>query len=147
MERRRSTPLKSPDPCVTPMALGRKGPGPDLVHVTPVKNSATASEPLTPTANLKMLISAASPDIRDREMKKVLFRPIENEGAKPATPESPAEDPEAEDSCQVSETERPCMPFIHSVIHPSSAYMVFKNLKHDCDEIFFFCSCACAQSM
>ncbi|XP_048205672.1 transcription factor E2F7 [Perognathus longimembris pacificus] len=35
-------------------------------------------EPWTPTANLKMLISAASPDIRDREKKKELFRPIEN---------------------------------------------------------------------
>ncbi|XP_075907718.1 transcription factor E2F7 [Nelusetta ayraudi] len=95
-ERRRSTPLKSPDPGATPMAFGRT----DLVHVTPVKHSAASVEPLTPTANLKMLISAASPDIRDREMKKVLFRPIENEGAKPATPESPAEDAEADDSCQ-----------------------------------------------
>lgn len=85
------------------MALGRKGSTPDLVHVTPVKHSAVA-EPLTPTANLKMLISAASPDIRDREMKKVLFRPIENEGAKPATPESPVEDAEADESCQVRET-------------------------------------------
>ncbi|MBN3315119.1 E2F7 factor, partial [Atractosteus spatula] len=37
------------------------------------------TEPWTPTANLKMLISAASPDIRDREMRKSLFRPIENE--------------------------------------------------------------------
>lgn len=111
-ERRRSTPLKSPDPGATPMAFGRT----DLVHVTPVKHSAASVEPLTPTANLKMLISAASPDIRDREMKKVLFRPIENEGAKPATPESPAEDAEVDDSCQVRETQRPYVPFIHSFI-------------------------------
>lgn len=86
------------------MAFSRKGSAPDLVHVTPVKHSVTAAaavEPLTPTANLKMLISAASPDIRDREMKKVLFRPIENEGVKPATPESPTEDDEKDDSCQV----------------------------------------------
>lgn len=122
-ERRRSTPLKSPDPGVSPMAFGRKGPTPDLVHVTPVKHSAAAAtvEPLTPTANLKMLISAASPDIRDREMKKVLFRPIENEGAKPATPESPAEDAEADDSCQVRETQRPYVLFIHSFIQRSYA--------------------------
>lgn len=86
------------------MAFSRKGPAPDLVHVTPVKHSvaaAAAVEPLTPTANLKMLISAASPDIRDREMKKVLFRPIENEEVKPATPESPAEDDDKDESCQV----------------------------------------------
>lgn len=113
VERRKSTPLKSPDPSVTTMAYGRKSSAPDLMHVTPVKHSAAAVEPLTPTANLKMLISAASPDIRDREMKKVLFRPIENEGEKPATPESPAEDVEADDSCQVRET---YMLFIHSFI-------------------------------
>lgn len=125
VERRKSMPLKSPDPGVTTMAFGRKGPPPDLVHVTPVKHSAAAAvEPLTPTANLKMLISAASPDIRDREMKKVLFRPIENEGEKPATPESPAEDVEADDSCQVRETERPYMRFIHSF----SAYVLLMSL-------------------
>ncbi|CDR18040.1 unnamed protein product, partial [Oncorhynchus mykiss] len=37
-------------------------------------------------------ISAASPDIRDREMKKVLFRPIENERA--------VEDVEVDGPCQ-----------------------------------------------
>lgn len=37
------------------------------------------ADPWTPTANLKMLISVASPEIRDREKKKELFRPIENE--------------------------------------------------------------------
>lgn len=36
------------------------------------KNSTnqTSDDPLTPTANLKMLVSAASPAIRDREIKK-----------------------------------------------------------------------------
>ncbi|XP_061769976.1 transcription factor E2F7 [Nerophis ophidion] len=74
--RRRSTPIKSAESCVP--GLRRT---PDLDHVTPIKHANAAAEPWTPTANLKMLISAASPDIRDREMKekKVLFRPIENE--------------------------------------------------------------------
>ncbi|XP_054608866.1 transcription factor E2F7 [Dunckerocampus dactyliophorus] len=76
--RRRGTPLKCAESC-TPV-LKRGGDTPGLDHVTPIKHTATA-EPWTPTANLKMLISAASPDIRNREMKekKVLFRPIENE--------------------------------------------------------------------
>uniref|UniRef100_A0A8C4RK27 Transcription factor E2F7 n=1 Tax=Erpetoichthys calabaricus TaxID=27687 RepID=A0A8C4RK27_ERPCA len=53
---------------------------PERVHITPVKQTdRPQGDPWTPTANLKMLISAASPDIRDREMKKSLFRPIENE--------------------------------------------------------------------
>jgi len=77
------------------LLLSRKAPPPDLAHVTPIKHAALA-EPWTPTANLKMLISAAGPDIRDREMKKVLFRPIENERAAPESP-----DTELEDSCQV----------------------------------------------
>lgn len=98
------------------MAFSRKGPAPDLVHVTPVKHSMAAVEPLTPTANLKMLISAASPDIRDREMKKVLFRPIENEGVKPATPESPVDDDEKDDSCQVRNPE--ALHVFHSFIQP-----------------------------
>ncbi|XP_061923046.1 transcription factor E2F7 isoform X1 [Entelurus aequoreus] len=74
--RRRSTPIKFAESCVP--GLRRT---PDLDHVTPIKHANAAAEPWTPTANLKMLISAASPDIRDREMKekKVLFRPIENE--------------------------------------------------------------------
>lgn len=53
---------------------------PDRNPITPVKpvDRQPQVEPWTPTANLKMLISAASPDIRDREKKKELFRPIEN---------------------------------------------------------------------
>ena len=73
-----------------------------MAHITPIKHTAL-TEPWTPTANLKMLISAASPDIRDREMKKVLFRPIENEKDKPESPEAVTEDTEVEDSCQVCE--------------------------------------------
>lgn len=85
------------------MLISRKGATPELAHITPIKHTALV-EPWTPTANLKMLISAASPDIRDREMKKVLFRPIENERDKPASPDAVAEDTEVEDSCQVCET-------------------------------------------
>lgn len=49
------------------------------VKLTPVKLvDRQQTEPWTPTANLKILISAASPDIRDWEKKKGLFRPIEN---------------------------------------------------------------------
>lgn len=55
-----------------------KGGTPDAGDVTPIKHAAEA-EPWSPTANLKMLINAASPDIRNREMRKFLFRPIENE--------------------------------------------------------------------
>ncbi|XP_004384676.1 transcription factor E2F7 [Trichechus manatus latirostris] len=52
---------------------------PERNPITPVKLiDGQPVEPWTPTANLKMLISAASPDIRDREKKKGLFRPIEN---------------------------------------------------------------------
>ncbi|XP_019508740.1 PREDICTED: transcription factor E2F7 isoform X1 [Hipposideros armiger] len=51
---------------------------PERNPITPVKLADKQAEPWTPTANLKMLISAASPDIRDREKKKGLFRPIEN---------------------------------------------------------------------
>nr|XP_019955550.1 PREDICTED: transcription factor E2F7 isoform X2 [Paralichthys olivaceus] len=98
-ERRRATPLKSSESAVPPLLTNRKGAAADLAHITPIKH-ATAAEPWTPTANLKMLISAASPDIRDREMKKVLFRPIENEKEKPASPDTVMEDTEVEDSCQ-----------------------------------------------
>ncbi|XP_023666687.1 transcription factor E2F7-like isoform X2 [Paramormyrops kingsleyae] len=59
---------------------GKKGLGPDQLQITPSKpEEGVISDPLTPTANLKLLINAASPDIRVREMKKILFRPIENE--------------------------------------------------------------------
>nr|XP_020143560.1 transcription factor E2F7 isoform X5 [Microcebus murinus] len=52
---------------------------PERNPITPVKPvDRQQTEPWTPTANLKMLISAASPDIRDREKKKGLFRRIEN---------------------------------------------------------------------
>ncbi|XP_045700937.1 transcription factor E2F7 isoform X1 [Phyllostomus hastatus] len=52
---------------------------PERNPITPVKLvDRQQTEPWTPTANLKMLISAASPDIRDWEKKKGLFRPIEN---------------------------------------------------------------------
>ncbi|XP_016889536.1 transcription factor E2F7 [Cynoglossus semilaevis] len=74
----RTPPLKSTESSVAPMLINRKGSTPVVDQVTPIKHSVLA-EPWSPTANLKMLISAASPDIRDREMKKVLFRPIEND--------------------------------------------------------------------
>uniref|UniRef100_A0A674JU35 E2F transcription factor 7 n=1 Tax=Terrapene triunguis TaxID=2587831 RepID=A0A674JU35_9SAUR len=52
---------------------------PERNPITPVKLvDRPLADPWTPTANLKMLISAASPDMRDREKKKELFRPIEN---------------------------------------------------------------------
>ncbi|XP_004700490.1 transcription factor E2F7 [Echinops telfairi] len=55
---------------------------PERNPITPIKLvDRQPIEPWTPTANLKMLISAASPDIRDREKKKELFRPIENKDA------------------------------------------------------------------
>ncbi|CAK6959957.1 LOW QUALITY PROTEIN: transcription factor E2F7 [Scomber scombrus] len=100
--RRKSTPLKSAESAIHSLLINRKGATPDLAHIThitPIKHTALA-EPWTPTANLKMLISAASPDMRDREMKKVLFRPIENEKDKPASPDTVTEDTEVEDSCQ-----------------------------------------------
>ncbi|XP_029452998.1 transcription factor E2F7 isoform X1 [Rhinatrema bivittatum] len=69
------TPMKN-----EPMDLSKqRGYTPEKNPITPVKVAdRPQSDPWTPTANLKMLISAASPDIRDREKKKDLFRPIEN---------------------------------------------------------------------
>uniref|UniRef100_A0A8C5M2G7 Transcription factor E2F7 n=1 Tax=Leptobrachium leishanense TaxID=445787 RepID=A0A8C5M2G7_9ANUR len=62
-----------------PIDLSKKCFTPERFPVTPVKIiDRPQAEPWTPTANLKMLISAASPDIRDREKKKDLLRPIEN---------------------------------------------------------------------
>uniref|UniRef100_UPI003AAB29DF transcription factor E2F7 n=1 Tax=Centroberyx gerrardi TaxID=166262 RepID=UPI003AAB29DF len=105
-ERRRSTDSSVPVWLVSRKAAAAAAP--DLAHLTPIKHTdwSALAEPWTPTANLKMLISAASPDIRDREMKKVLFRPIENEreAEKPASPET-VEDTEVEDSCQFEAVE------------------------------------------
>lgn len=103
IERKRSTPLKSTECAMSASMINRKGATPNLAHITPIKH-ATLAEPWTPTANLKMLISAASPDIRDREMKKVLFRPIENED-KPLSPDAAADDTEVDDSCQFEAAE------------------------------------------
>nr|XP_032804932.1 transcription factor E2F8-like [Petromyzon marinus]XP_032804933.1 transcription factor E2F8-like [Petromyzon marinus] len=60
--------------------------GEDEPWVTPKRRRSTSpwstkagTDPLTPTANLKMLISAASPEIRNLEnRKKVLFRRLDN---------------------------------------------------------------------
>ncbi|XP_078272706.1 transcription factor E2F7 [Rhinoraja longicauda] len=63
----------------------RKCCTPDRIELTPIKPVDKPSpEPWSPTANLRMLISAASPDIRDREKKKELFRQIENEKVRAA---------------------------------------------------------------
>ncbi|XP_062914522.1 transcription factor E2F7-like isoform X1 [Mobula hypostoma] len=72
------TPVKTE---LAPSAVSRrKCCTPDRVQVTPSKlPDKSPPEPWSPTANLRMLISAASPDIRDREKKKELFRQIENE--------------------------------------------------------------------
>lgn len=103
LEKRRSTPLKTPETTAA-LLTNRKGATPDLVHITPIKHSSL-TEPWTPTANLKMLISAASPDIRDREMKKVLFRPIENEKETLKSPEPVVEETEAEEYSQFEAAE------------------------------------------
>ncbi|XP_029969595.1 transcription factor E2F7 [Salarias fasciatus] len=99
-ERVRSTPLSSADSTAPPLLMNRRGANPDLTQITPIKLGALA-EPLTPTANLKILVSAASPDIRDREMKKVLFRPIENDREQTArTDAAVEEEAEADDPGQ-----------------------------------------------
>ncbi|NXG00500.1 E2F7 factor, partial [Sakesphorus luctuosus] len=69
------TPIKN-----EPIDLSKqKGCTPERNPITPVKIiDKPQADPWTPTANLKMLVSAASPDMRDREKKKELFRPIEN---------------------------------------------------------------------
>ncbi|NXN90843.1 E2F7 factor, partial [Rhinopomastus cyanomelas] len=69
------TPIKT-----DPVDLSKqKGCTPERNPITPVKLADRPQpDPWTPTANLKMLVSAASPDMRDREKKKELFRPIEN---------------------------------------------------------------------
>lgn len=82
-----------------PTTTNRKGS--DADHVTPVKHQSLA-DPWTPTANLKMLISVASPDIREREMKKVLFAHAENDAgkAKSAEEEAAAVEEEEEDDAE-----------------------------------------------
>ncbi|KAM4711748.1 transcription factor E2F7 [Anableps anableps] len=99
LERRRSTPPKPSESSVPVFLMNRKASTSDLAHITPIKRTDVA-EPWSPTANLKVLISAASPDIRDREMKKVLFRPIENDKDKVVDSEPAVEDAEVEDSAQ-----------------------------------------------
>ncbi|XP_021180629.2 transcription factor E2F7 isoform X1 [Fundulus heteroclitus] len=99
LERRRSTPLKPTESGMPVFLVNRKSPTSDLAHITPIKRAVLA-EPWSPTANLKVLISAASPDIRDREMKKVLFRPIENDKDKAAGSGPLVEEAEVEDSAQ-----------------------------------------------
>ncbi|KAA0720794.1 Transcription factor E2F7 [Triplophysa tibetana] len=90
MERRIMTPLKSDS-----LTGHRRVCSPDITHITPIKHPEKSHpDPWTPTANLKMLISAASPDIRDRELKKTLFRPIENEE------KVTEEDDDLDDTCQ-----------------------------------------------
>ncbi|XP_036374337.1 transcription factor E2F7-like [Megalops cyprinoides] len=89
---RRKAPQHGGEPGSAAPLNGRKGLAPDQVNVTPVKPLDRAlPDPWTPTANLKVLISAASPDIRDREMKKILFRPIENGSEEAATLDDPAQ--------------------------------------------------------
>ncbi|KAJ6651426.1 hypothetical protein lerEdw1_020999 [Lerista edwardsae] len=79
------TPMKN-----EPIDLSKqKSCTPERSPITPVKLSdRPLTDPWTPTANLKMLISAASPDMRDREKKKELFRPIENNEFSGAFPDS-----------------------------------------------------------
>lgn len=43
---------------------------PKVLGTAKSSTNQTSDDPLTPTANLKMLVSAASPAIRDREIKK-----------------------------------------------------------------------------
>nr|XP_023692573.1 transcription factor E2F7-like isoform X1 [Paramormyrops kingsleyae] len=84
---RRKVPLKSDG--VASVPIGRRALSSEQLHATPTKQvDQVVAEPCSPTANLKVLIQAASPDMRDREMRKVLFRPIENknEGVAPDDP-------------------------------------------------------------
>ncbi|CAH2277940.1 transcription factor E2F7 [Pelobates cultripes] len=75
---------------------------PERSPVTPVKIvDRPQADPWTPTANLKILMSAASPEIRDREKKKELFRPIENN-----EPEDTAQDFQFEVADDLDELEK-----------------------------------------
>lgn len=74
---RRKVLLKSDS--VASVPIGRRPQSAERLHATPTKQAdQVAAEPWSPTTNLKVLIQAAGPDMRDREMRKVLFRPIEN---------------------------------------------------------------------
>uniref|UniRef100_A0A670YEN7 Transcription factor E2F7 n=1 Tax=Pseudonaja textilis TaxID=8673 RepID=A0A670YEN7_PSETE len=80
----------------------------DLSPITPVKlTDRPLADPWTPTANLKMLISAASPDMRDREKKKELFRPIENNEFSDALPDSSQCDTADDATADEYEKQRP----------------------------------------
>ncbi|XP_038612523.1 transcription factor E2F7 [Tachyglossus aculeatus] len=96
------TPMKS-----EPIDLSKqRNCTPERNPITPVKLvDRSQAEPWTPTANLKMLISAASPDMRDREKKKELFRPIENKNA--AFSESQQLDIEGDGTADEFEKQRP----------------------------------------
>ncbi|XP_078530380.1 transcription factor E2F7 isoform X2 [Lissotriton helveticus] len=103
VDRSRSTPMKN-----EPIDLSKqRGFTPDRSPITPIKLAdKTQSEPWTPTANLKMLISAASPDIRDREKKKELFRPIENNEQDDEAPEAGQVEADAADDGSVDDYEK-----------------------------------------
>nr|XP_056703112.1 transcription factor E2F7 [Euleptes europaea] len=98
------TPMKN-----EPIDLSKqKSCTPERNPITPVKLSdRPLTDPWTPTANLKMLISAASPDMRDREKKKELFRPIENSEFGDAFPDSSQSDAVDEGTADDYEKQRP----------------------------------------
>ncbi|XP_053114205.1 transcription factor E2F7 isoform X2 [Hemicordylus capensis] len=98
------TPMKN-----EPIDLSKqKSCTPERSPITPVKLSdRPLTDPWTPTANLKMLISAASPDMRDREKKKELFRPIENNECNDAFPDSLQSDMVDDGTTDEYEKQRP----------------------------------------
>nr|XP_014426702.1 transcription factor E2F7 isoform X1 [Pelodiscus sinensis] len=98
------TPMKN-----EPIDLSKqKGYTPERNPITPVKLvDRPLTDPWTPTANLKMLISAASPDMRDREKKKELFRPIENSEQNDTFPDSVQDDMVDDGTMDEFEKQRP----------------------------------------
>ncbi|XP_013922728.1 PREDICTED: transcription factor E2F7 [Thamnophis sirtalis] len=98
------TPMKN-----EPIDLSKqKNCTPERSPITPVKlTDKPLADPWTPTANLKMLISAASPDMRDREKKKELFRPIENNEFSDALPDSSQCDTADDGTADEYEKQRP----------------------------------------
>uniref|UniRef100_A0A8C5SA05 Transcription factor E2F7 n=1 Tax=Laticauda laticaudata TaxID=8630 RepID=A0A8C5SA05_LATLA len=98
------TPMKN-----EPIDLSKqKNCTPERSPITPVKlTDRPLADPWTPTANLKMLISAASPDMRDREKKKELFRPIENNEFSDALPDSSQCDTADDATADEYEKQRP----------------------------------------